>query len=44
MRIAEAEQQASQPRRTPAGASSRGGDEVVDAEFEEVDDKRRRAS
>ncbi|MDQ1452917.1 MAG: hypothetical protein QOK38_2783, partial [Acidobacteriaceae bacterium] len=43
-RIAEAKQQASQPRPDQEAAGTSAGDDVVDAEFEEVDEKRRRAS
>jgi molecular chaperone DnaK len=43
-RIAEAKQQASQPRPEKEGAGTSASDDVVDAEFEEVDEKRRRAS
>ena len=43
-RIAEAKQQASQPRPDKEGAGTSASDDVVDAEFEEVDEKRRRAS
>jgi molecular chaperone DnaK len=43
-RIAEAKQQASQPRPDQQGAGTSASDDVVDAEFEEVDEKRRRAS
>ena len=43
-RIAEAKQQASQPRPDQEGAGNSASDDVVDAEFEEVDEKQRRAS
>ena len=44
-RIAEAkQQQASQPRPDQEGAGTSARDDVVDAEFEEVDEKQRRAS
>jgi molecular chaperone DnaK len=41
-RLAEAKQQSAQPASEDSAAQ--GGDDVVDAEFEEVDEKRRRAS
>jgi molecular chaperone DnaK len=41
-RLAEAKQQSAQPESGPPEAPT--GDDVVDAEFEEVDEKRRRAS
>jgi molecular chaperone DnaK len=43
-RIAEAKQQASQPRPDQEGAGNSASDDVVDAEFEEVNEKQRRAS
>jgi molecular chaperone DnaK len=43
-RIAEAKQQASPPRPDQEAAGTSASDDVVDAEFEEVDEKRRRAS
>jgi len=44
MRIAEAAQRSAQPAGGSGGSAGPADDQVVDAEFEDIDDPKRRAS